>query len=157
MKQMITLLTVLLLAAGIQAQELSISRVSERTVEIRLGSPNSTPVLVEYSHEEKWRGSVANAPSSVDAGNLRVEIERSPLRIQLHRADGSLVQEFGVEEPNGTLSFGMNKAVFGLGENGSRFDRRGAEFPQQAARGGFQRIGPAIARSHENASLPDRR
>ncbi len=133
---LITLLTVLLLAAGIQAQELSISRVSERTVEIRLGSPNSTPVLVEYSHEEKWRGSVANAPSSVDAGNLRVEIERSPLRIQLHRADGSLVQEFGVEEPNGTLSFGMNKAVFGLGENGSRFDRRGAEFPMIPKWGG---------------------
>jgi len=132
MKHSVTAFITMLLAAVVQAQELTIARVTDRTVEIRLGAadanPETSPLLVEFPREEKWRGLVANAPQTVDLGPLKLEIKREPLTIQLHRTDGSLVQEIQFEGADRVFSFPMEKAVFGLGENGSRFDRRGSEY-----------------------------
>jgi len=82
-------------------------------------------MLVEVAHEEKWRGLVQNAPQVVDAGPLKIEIKRDPLAMTVRRADGTPVQELQFEGADGAFSFRMDTPVFGLGENGSRFDRRG--------------------------------
>jgi alpha-glucosidase (family GH31 glycosyl hydrolase) len=136
----LSLLAVLLAAVTLQGQELSIARVSDRTVEIRFGQPDATlpasPMLVDYSREEKWHGRIADAPPSIATGPLRVDVNREPLTIRLRRTDGSLMQELRVDATNGELSFDMHKAVFGLGENGWRFDRRGGQYPMTPRWGG---------------------
>jgi alpha-glucosidase/alpha-D-xyloside xylohydrolase len=63
-------------------------------------------------------------------------IQRAPLTFRIQRADGSAVQEIQFDGATGAYSFRMDQAVFGLGENGSRFDRRGAEYPMLPRWGG---------------------
>ncbi|MCU0979729.1 MAG: DUF5110 domain-containing protein [Pirellulaceae bacterium] len=140
MKPILALLTALLLVAVTHAQELTLARISDRTIEIRLGAGGAkmepSPMLAEFPREEKWRGSVAHAPQSVDAGPLKMVIQRAPLTFRIQRADGSAVQEIQFDGATGAYSFRMDQAVFGLGENGSRFDRRGAEYPMLPRWGG---------------------
>lgn len=122
------LLTALLLASVAHAQELSIARISNHTVELRLGPKDdatpASPMLVEFPREEKWRGPVEEAPPTVDAGGLRLEIERSPLTIVVRRKEGVLVQKLSWQADGG-VAFQTDTPVLGLGEGGVGFDRRG--------------------------------
>jgi len=143
MKPILVLLSALLLVAVTHAQELTLARISDHTIEIQLGAGGAkmepSPMLAEFPREEKWRGSVTHAPQSVDAGPLKIVIQRAPLTFRIQRADGSAVQEIQFDGATGAYSFRMDQAVFGLGENGSRFDRRGAEYPMLPGwRGGTQ-------------------
>jgi alpha-glucosidase/alpha-D-xyloside xylohydrolase len=49
--------------------------------------------------------------------------------ISLRRADGKLVQELLFEDEGRAISFRTDAPVFGLGEGGQQFDRRGAFYP----------------------------
>ena len=122
------------LRAAESAPELSIARVSDHTIELRIGpagtEPEPSPMLVDFSREEKWRGPVAEAPQKVDAGGLHVEIARAPLTITVRRADDTLVQRL-VWQDDGSVTFRTDAPVFGLGENGSKFDRRGSAYPMK--------------------------
>jgi alpha-glucosidase/alpha-D-xyloside xylohydrolase len=124
----ILILAALPLAAVIHAQELTVARVSDCTVEIRVGpkddKPQKSPMLVEFPREEKWRGLVEQAPPTVDAGGLRLEIERSPLTITARRKDGTVVQRLAWQE-DGSMTFKTDAPVFGLGEGGGGLNRRG--------------------------------
>ncbi len=132
MKLTATLLILLLLTAVVQAQELTVARISDHTVEIRLGpkddKPQKSTMLVEFPREEKWRGPVEQAPPTMDAGNLRLEITRSPLAITVRRKDETVAQQLAWRD-DGSVAFKTDAPVFGLGENGSQLDRRGAEYP----------------------------
>lgn len=111
---------------------LSIARISDQTIELRVGPTDAvsvpSPMLVDFPREEQWRGPAEEAPPTVDAGGFRVEIERSPLSITARRTDGTVVQRLAWQE-DGNMAFNTDAPVFGLGENGARWDRRGAEYP----------------------------
>jgi hypothetical protein len=82
---------VLFVAALLPAQELSIARISDHALEIRIGptnkEPSPTPMLADFSREEKWRGPVETAPAQLVCGELRLEMARSPLVIRVLRKD----------------------------------------------------------------------
>lgn len=128
MKRLVFLLPGLLLSAVVQAQELSLARISDCTMEIRLSPagarPPPSPMLVDYPREEKWRGPVADAPPALEVGELRVEIARSPLTLVVRRKDGTLVQQLGWRDDGGMV-FRTAAPVFGLGEGSGPLDRRG--------------------------------
>jgi alpha-glucosidase (family GH31 glycosyl hydrolase) len=116
------------LRAADSARDLSIARVSDHTLELRIGpagsEPKRSPMLVDFPCEEIWRGPVDEAPPTLDAGALQVEITRAPLTVTVRRADGTLVQRLAWQEDGG-VAFKTDAAVFGLGEGGTGFDRRG--------------------------------
>ncbi len=91
------LLDGLLLKLGLHAKELSIARISDHAVELRLAQAIDTapasPMLAVFPREEKWHRPVEQAPPPVDMGGLLLEIERSPLTITAGRKNGELVQK----------------------------------------------------------------
>ena len=130
------------LATVVQSQELTVARVSDQTIDIRLSpkddKPQPSAMLVDFPREEKWRGLVAEAPPVLEVGDLHVEVTRSPLTITVRRKDGTVVQRLAWQAI-GDVSFKTDAPVFGLGENGSQFDRRGAQYPMFPKwRGGTQ-------------------
>ena len=116
--------------AVIQTHELSIARISERTIEVRIGpentEPPATPMLADMSREEAWRGPVEMAPATLKIGDLRLELTRSPLTITVFRKDGSLVQKLAwYDGHDGSMTFNAVGPMFGLGEGGGALDRSG--------------------------------
>lgn len=130
MKILLLPAAVLFVAALLPAQELSIARISDHALEIRIGptnkEPSPTPMLTDFSREEKWRGPVETAPAQLVCGELRLEMARSPLVIRVLRKDGTLVQRLSwYDGPRGSMSFKTDGPVFGLGEGGGALDRNG--------------------------------
>jgi alpha-glucosidase/alpha-D-xyloside xylohydrolase len=114
--------------------ELSVSAISERTVQIllapldetgqpRQGTPSS--VLVEQRSQVKLRGRELTGTKVVQAGKLRLEIKLVPLTITVFGPSNRLVQQL-VVAADGSIVFRTESPVLGLGEGGQQFDRRGA-------------------------------
>ena len=116
--------------------ELSLSQVSEKTVQIELaplddqGQPRPTPAtaaFINFPTTGKLKTRSLTGVSEVKVGNLTVNITAPPLTISVHRADGKLVQELVLADAtNNTVSFHIDAPVFGLGEGEQQFDRRGS-------------------------------
>jgi alpha-glucosidase/alpha-D-xyloside xylohydrolase len=113
--------------------ELSVSTVSERTVEIllapldekgqpRQGSPST--VLVEQKLEEKLRCRELTGVKRIQSGKLQVQIKLNPLTITVFDSSGKLVQDL-IVSADGSVTFRTEAPVLGLGEGGHQFDRRG--------------------------------
>ena len=128
-----------ILAGGAPA-ELKISEVSERTLHIELATLDKRgiplyavhpPELVDVSAKERFRARQFNGKKEIRIGHFRVAIQSQPLMVSVNRADGTLVQELAFNESAGTnlFSFRTGAPVFGLGEGGDQFDRRGTDFP----------------------------
>lgn len=79
----------------------------------------------------------ARAPTPV--GDFLVEVRPDPMRVRVLRPDGRTLQELGVDEATGALSFGMGeRPLLGLGQGGPQFDRRGSLHPLRSGQGGFE-------------------
>jgi len=64
---------------------------------------------------------------TVRCGDLTVTVSSEPLTFTVTTAKGEPVQKFQIEEASGTLTFQTGTApLFGLGEGGPQFDRRGS-------------------------------
>ncbi|HXT12783.1 MAG TPA: TIM-barrel domain-containing protein [Candidatus Angelobacter sp.] len=120
--------------------DLTISQVSDKTVRIELrplgedGKPVQTPAsptLAVFSTKEKFHARELASDKTVRVGDFRVTVQPHPMTIAVRRADGTLVQELQFNPGGGTnaISFRTSAPVFGLGEGGDQFDRRGANFP----------------------------
>jgi alpha-glucosidase len=65
-----------------------------------------------------------------DLPNMQVEVSSDPLTIAIVDRHGRTVQQLKLSEPSGGVSFALGGApVFGLGEGGKQFDRRGGSYP----------------------------
>jgi alpha-glucosidase/alpha-D-xyloside xylohydrolase len=61
-------------------------------------------------------------------GSLRVRVSGSPLSVAIEDANGKTVQSFRIDD-QGTVYFNASRGpVFGLGEGGPQFDRRGQQY-----------------------------
>ena len=115
--------------------ELSVSAVSERTVQItiapldgkgtRRAAPPST-VLVEQRPDLKLRRRELNDTEEVAVGKLRVRVKAKPLTLSVRGPGDKVVQELTLAEADGSLSFRAAAPVLGMGEGARQFDRRGA-------------------------------
>src|SRR6185436_8006281 len=123
------------------ASELTISQISDRTVRLQLSpldskaqplaAPPSTD-LVLFKSAEKFRTRRLSGEKTVRAGDLRIIIHPNPLTISLrNNSSGRLVQQLTFdtsENATNSISFNTAAPVFGLGEGGPQFDRRGSLF-----------------------------
>lgn len=67
-------------------------------------------------------------------GEHSIEISSYPLRLALNRS-GEVIQNVEIDEANGDVHFGMRGPVFGLGEGGPQFDRRGQAYSMKHGEG----------------------
>ena len=79
-----------------------------------------------------------SAPRKVKCGDLSVTVSNSPLRIRVEKA-GRLVQELKCDATGSEIGFEIGDApVFGLGQGGPQFDRRGNIDRMKSGQGGYQ-------------------
>lgn len=128
--------------------EIVVATVSPSTVRIRVvpvepgvtGRTLSTGTLVPEG-EGRLRVSSSNARPlrSVKAGNLLVRFTGDPPTLRIENNSGQPVQKLVLDAAKPGMSFLLPKGpVFGLGEGGPQFDRKGQMFQNRSGQGGYQ-------------------
>jgi alpha-glucosidase len=75
----------------------------------------------------------------VVAGNFKLTVSLHPVSITIANQRGLVVQQLGWDQSSGVLSFASgNSPLFGLGEGGPQFDRRGSTDRMHSGQGGYQ-------------------
>src|SRR5260370_18614015 len=118
-----------------QDVEIQISPVSAHTVRLtvfpiqdgRLGTLSSDGSLVRTACGEPVARLHDTLPAQpVNCGDLRIEISREPLAFAFGTTKGGKIQQLKIDRETGVASFATGNApLFGLGEGGRQFDRRG--------------------------------
>jgi alpha-glucosidase (family GH31 glycosyl hydrolase) len=76
---------------------------------------------------------------AIDVGSLRLKISLDPVNITVANERGDVVQQLSWDESTGVLSFPAGSApLFGLGEGGPQFDRRGSADLMRSGQGGYK-------------------
>lgn len=79
-----------------------------------------------------------SGPRTVKSGKLRATMSANPLTVRVETAGGQLVQELKVDDAAGNLSFSLGSGpLFGLGQGGPQFDRRGSTEAMRSGQGGY--------------------
>ncbi|HUA16834.1 MAG TPA: TIM-barrel domain-containing protein [Verrucomicrobiae bacterium] len=127
--------------------ELQIALVSEHSLRLTLllASPASQGRVVSDGSlvRESWGTPIREAANGsgklLRVGDFRVVISQSPLSIAINKEHGKSIQQFGWDEDSGALSFGTGTGpLFGLGEGGPQFDRRGSTDEMRNGQGGYK-------------------
>ncbi len=133
------------ISIGGKDAEIQIGSVSEHTFRLSVLPIENDQIaaiphdgsLVRQSWGEpttKLRGQIP--ARTIRCGNLHVRIEPQPLTFSIQSANGNEIQRLRVDEATGTVSFLTGSApLFGLGEGGKQFDRRGAVDPMRNGEG----------------------
>ena len=129
---------------GKRKAELSITRVSDLTLEIKLsplgddGNPVASPpsdVLIDYPRTVLWQGTgIPGGELVKKADGLTVYIRAAPLSVRIENQEGKVVQEFTWRDTEtAATSFKTPAPVYGLGEGGrfDHLDRRGFLHPMK--------------------------
>ncbi|MGH9719551.1 MAG: TIM-barrel domain-containing protein [Bryobacteraceae bacterium] len=129
--------------------ELSITPVTDHTVRISLapldasGTPavlRDEPVLVKRT----WNPPVLRLrsmapPQKVKAGRLSLSVNADPLSIRIQGAGGRVIQDLRINQETGSVSFSLGDGpIFGLGQGGPQFDRRGQIYNSTNNHGGYR-------------------
>jgi alpha-glucosidase (family GH31 glycosyl hydrolase) len=133
--------------ASVQPVEIQISSVSAHSFRISVyplnnGAEKSIPFdgsLVQ----ESWGAPVARLRAETGRefvlGGFRLKISFHPVSITVTSELGAVIQEFVWDENTGVLSFLTGSApLFGLGEGGPQFDRRGSTDAMRSGQGGYK-------------------
>jgi alpha-glucosidase (family GH31 glycosyl hydrolase) len=134
-------------AANSPSVRIQITTVSEHTLRISLipkneGSSESIPSNGSLIRES-WGAPIAQLLEGprreVPAGKFRLTISWHPMSIAVANRDGVVIQRFEWNEDSGTLSFLTGATpIYGLGEGGPQFDRRGSSDPMHNGQGGYK-------------------
>jgi alpha-glucosidase (family GH31 glycosyl hydrolase) len=126
----------------IQVTPISVHTFRLSILPLKGGSIGDIPTdgsLVEKSWGNpiaKLRGDTAR---TVSAGDLRLKISFQPVSIEVANLKGDVIQELTWNENSGILSFlHGNAPLFGLGEGGPQFDRRGSTDSMVSGQGGYK-------------------
>lgn len=75
----------------------------------------------------------------VQCGELSVQVTPEPLRFAVTNRDHHLVQQLTIDRISGAVSFLTGDSpLFGLGEGGPQFDRRGSKDSMRSGQGGYE-------------------
>ncbi len=115
--------------------EIAIVPVSRATVRISV-----RPIVNGKPLREVNRGAlVAAADQQVASGDLVVRVTEGPWTLIAITRNGRPVQELTLAQDGSTVSFAIGASpIFGLGEGGPQFDRRGLTVPSRNGQGGYQ-------------------
>jgi alpha-glucosidase/alpha-D-xyloside xylohydrolase len=76
---------------------------------------------------------------TLSAGNLRLRISFRPVTIAVANQHGDAIQQLAWDQDTGILSFlNGDSPLFGLGEGGPQFDRRGSTDAMRSGQGGYK-------------------
>jgi alpha-glucosidase (family GH31 glycosyl hydrolase) len=127
--------------------EVRITPVSARTFRLSI-FPGNTKSVGEIPTDgalakNDWGTPIAKlqpGPTrTISAGDLRLKVSFLPVSIEVANAKGDVVQQLAWDDSAGTLSFLKGSSpLFGLGEGGPQFDRRGSTDPMISGQGGYQ-------------------
>ncbi len=79
------------------------------------------------------------AGPAVAAGNLVVQFTADPPTLIIETKTGEPVQRLVLHRETSTITFALGKGpIFGLGEGGPQFDRRGSIYGTRSGQGGYQ-------------------
>jgi len=93
--------------------------------------------------QQSWGSPIAKLREepahAIAAGNLRLKISFRPVSIEVSNLGGEVLQQLAWDENAGVFSF-LNGSLplFGLGEGGPQFDRRGSTDAMRSGQGGYQ-------------------
>jgi alpha-glucosidase (family GH31 glycosyl hydrolase) len=93
--------------------------------------------------QRSWGAPVAtvrpNTNRAIAAGNARLKVSFAPVRIAITNEHGDAIQQLAWDENTGALSFLTGTSpLYGLGEGGQQFDRRGSTDPMRSGQGGYK-------------------
>jgi alpha-glucosidase/alpha-D-xyloside xylohydrolase len=126
--------------------EISLTAVSRSTVRISIlplvdGTPLPVPVTGALT-DSAWPKPIApvrEASRDVKCGDLSVRVSLSPLTLRVEGPDHRVVQELRVDPSSGEMSFPLGAGhVFGLGQGGPQFDRKGQLDKMGSGQAGFR-------------------
>ena len=131
-----------------EEREIQIGTVSPCTLRLSLlpsknGSIGTIPMNGSLV-QESWGAPVANLRGDwrgqvVNAGDLRVRVEPSPLTFTIENAKGERIQQLAVDKNTGVVQFETGTSpLLGLGEGGAQFDRRGSVDRMISGQGGYK-------------------
>ena len=131
--------------------EIAATKVTDRTVRIRIrpidesgiAQPSrESPILVKRDWPEPVYVSRSRAPQwsrEVQVGNLSLSVRPFPLTIRIEGPQADQRQEIQIDEASGSLSFTLgDRPIFGLGQGGPQFDRRGHAYPMVNNQSGYR-------------------
>ena len=136
------------LAGGLREWDIQISSVSAHTLRLSLlpvddGKASAIPTdgsLVKAS----WGAPAATLRAEwhaqvVSVGNLIVHAVPEPLTFTIENKKGETVQRLAVDSETGVIQFQPGRSpIFGLGEGGPQFDRRGSLDKMISGQGGYK-------------------
>jgi alpha-glucosidase (family GH31 glycosyl hydrolase) len=127
--------------------EVHVTPISSQTIRLSLlpiQGDSVAAILADGSLvRESWGEPIAKVRGStehpISAGNARLRISSHPLSIAIADGDGKLIQELHWDEDSGSLTFlAGTTPLFGLGEGGEQFDRRGSLDLMKSGQGGYK-------------------
>jgi alpha-glucosidase (family GH31 glycosyl hydrolase) len=130
-----------------QSVEVQISAVSAHTFRLSLFPLNDGPERSIPSDgslvQESWGAPVATLRQDPDheiaLGDFRLKVSLHPLSVTVSNELGKVIQKLAWDENTGALSFlSGSTPLFGLGEGGPQFDRRGSTDPMRSGQGGYK-------------------
>ncbi len=133
--------------ASPRAVELQIGSVSPHTIRLSwlpLESAATGKIPLDGSLvQESWGEPLAKLRSQPDhpiiVGDSHLRISFDPLSITITDAHGEAIQKLELDENSGVLSFLAGKSpLYGLGEGGPQFDRRGSVDSTRNGQGGYK-------------------
>src|SRR5258707_7944159 len=164
LKQMAAASTAMLLpgkvgAAGMGAAA-AVARIAERDCEIQIAPVSGVTLRLSILPMENGQAQAVAGNGSLGQGaggapvakgggglggekgkwgDIRVAFALDPLTFAIANAKGETVQRIGVDEETGVVSFlAGDTPLFGLGEGGPQFDRRGSVDRMVSGQGGYQ-------------------
>jgi alpha-glucosidase (family GH31 glycosyl hydrolase) len=127
--------------------ELQITSVSPHTIRLSVvplenGSAGKIP-LDGSLVQESWGQSIARLRSQPEnpivAGDSHLKISFHPVTIAITDPRGAVIQKFSLDQNTGVLSFLLGQSrLYGLGEGGPQFDRRGSVDSMRSGQSGYQ-------------------
>jgi alpha-glucosidase (family GH31 glycosyl hydrolase) len=125
--------------------EIQIAPVSAHTFRLSIfPQDQQRPLLSDGSLvREAWGPPVAKiqaAPEhAIAVGDLRLKISFDPVSIAISNGAGKAIQQLGWDGSTGIVSFQSGDSpLYGLGEGGPQFDRRGSSDAMHSGQGGYK-------------------
>ncbi len=106
--------------------------IANRPVELSIATAGRQSIRISLLPSEARAVAAIRSlpgPRTLHVGDYELKLSNHPLRIQVARNNGPRVQDLQFDSNNGSVGFAIGEnPVFGLGEGGPQFDRRGNDF-----------------------------
>jgi alpha-glucosidase (family GH31 glycosyl hydrolase) len=129
---------------GERKVQITLTAVTRSTVRVTVQpvvNGAATPVPVTGALLEKGWGKpqTYSSPRTVKCGDLSVTLSNNPLAVRVEAANNRVIQELKIDAAAGAVTFPIaDDHIFGLGQGGPQFDRKGQLDKMGSGQGGYK-------------------